>query len=154
MDARAKLAGGEHSDDGPHAGAAFLDQLIPGMNGELPHRRRISARPECRLEIKLGLSSERAVNEKHAAGGEQRNVAGNAGSTDRIDDGVDPPAAGDLHDAFAHFLNRAIDDVVSAQLPSEAGFFFAAHDAYDREVCRSREVNERVSHAARGRIDE
>src|SRR6202011_6242790 len=63
-------------------------------------------------------------------------------------------AAGALHHALAHFLNRAIDDMVGAQLPSEASFFFAAHDTDDREACRSRKVNERVSHAARGRIDE
>src|SRR5712691_736042 len=120
MDARPKLTGGEHVDEGAHAGAALLDEVVPGVDGELPHRRRVSARAQRRLQVELRASAERAVKDERAAGREQCDVVGNARSRDRVDDGVDAEAAPDLLDPLADLLALAVDDVIRPEIAGEA----------------------------------
>src|ERR1700730_8978838 len=103
MDARPKLAGSEYVDERAHAGAALLDQMIPGVDGELAQRRRILARPQGRLQIERRLAAEPAVDDQRAARREHGEVAGNARSADRIDDGVDAAALGDRVNRLADF---------------------------------------------------
>ena len=45
MNVRMKFTGREQIDNGAHAGAALLDEVIPGVDGKLPHRRRVFAQP-------------------------------------------------------------------------------------------------------------
>jgi hypothetical protein len=49
VNSRMELAGGEHADECPHAGTPLFDQVIPGVDGELPHRGRVSAQTQRRL---------------------------------------------------------------------------------------------------------
>src|ERR1700730_2360681 len=87
MDAWMKLAGGKHVDEDAHSRLALLDEVVPGVDGELPHRWRVLAQAQRRLQIELcRLSAERAVEDENAAGREQRKVLGNAWSRHRIDD--------------------------------------------------------------------
>jgi hypothetical protein len=46
MDPRMQFAGREHFDDGPHAHTTLLYKVIPGVDGELPHRRRVLGKPQ------------------------------------------------------------------------------------------------------------
>ena len=107
-----QFAGCEHFDDGPHARTSLLHKVIPGVDGELPHRRRVLAQTQRLLQIELGLSAEPTVNDEHSTGRQQSNVFRNTRSRDWIDDGVNSPISGDLADPLADLLGFAIDDVI------------------------------------------
>src|SRR6202040_2813805 len=81
-------------------------------------------------------------------------IAGNAWAADRIDDGINAAAAGDLADALADLLALAVDDVIGAKLAGEARLGFAAYDADHVELRNLGQVDQRIAHAAGGRIDQ
>src|SRR5262249_59564556 len=107
----------------------------------LPQRERIRA-------------AYTAVYDEHATGREQRDVAGNGRPCDRIDDGVDPAAAGQLGNAGGDILTLAVDDVIGPEIAGEARLCFAARNADHEKPCRLGEIDERVSHAAGSGVDE
>src|SRR5262249_53316793 len=154
MDARMKLAGSEHLDDRTHAGAAFIDQVVPGVDGELPHRRRVLAQAKRRLQIELGLAAKRAVNDERAAGRKQRDVAGNARSANWIDDDVDAAAFGYFAHTLVNLIGLAVDDVVRPEITGKACLLRTADHADHGEVRSLRQINQRIAHAASGGIDE
>ena len=112
MDPRMQFTGGQHFDDGLHARTTLLHELIPGVDSELPHRRRVLAQPQRLLQVELGFSAEPTVKDEHPARRQQSDVVRNTWSCDWIDDGVNAPVSGDLPDPLADLLGFAIDDVI------------------------------------------
>src|SRR5262249_40132070 len=153
-DARMQLAGSEHFDDVAHSSTSLLYEVVPGMDRELPDRRRVLARAQCWLQVELRLSAKRAIKDEGAAWREHRDVFGNAGSCDRIDEDVDPAAVGDFADALADHLALAIDGVIGAEIAGKARLLIAADHADHGEAGRLCQVDERIPHSACGCINE
>ena len=149
-----QLTGGQHFDDSHHARATLLGKVVPGVDRELPHRRRVLAQPQRLLQIELGLSTEPTVKDEHPARRQQSDVVRNTGSCDGIDDGINTPVSGDLPDPLPDFLGFAVDDVIRPDVAGKARLFLAADHAVNNKVRCFRQVDERVPHAASSGVDE
>src|ERR1700730_117937 len=154
IDARMKVAGSEHVDKGAHPGTTLLDEVVPGVDGELPHRRRVLAQAQRRLQIVLRLATKGTVEDEHAARREQPNVIGDGRSRNRIDDNIDDSVAGDLLDSLADFFGLSVNNVICPKIAGKPRLLVAADHADDNKVCRLCEVYQRIAHSAGGSINE
>jgi hypothetical protein len=111
-DPRTQFTGGQHFDDSPHARTTLLHKVIPGVDRELPYRRRVLAQSKRLLQIELSLSAEPTVKDQNAARRQQSDVVRNDRSRDRIDDDVNSAVERDLSDSLPDFLGFAVDDVI------------------------------------------
>src|ERR1043166_1711912 len=129
MDARMKLACRKHIDQRAHAGAALLDQVVPGVDGEMPDRGRTALDAQGLLEIERRLAAQPAVDDEHAVWREQREVGGNRRAGDGNDDGVDAATAGDGGKARSDVLIIAVSRVIGPELTGKARLGFTAGNA-------------------------
>jgi hypothetical protein len=120
MDARMKLAGRQHVDERAHSSAAFVDEVVPRVDGELSYRRRVLAHLWCRQQIERRLAPKRAVNDERPARCEHCDIVGKTRSGDWIDDGLNAPTTRDLLDPLADLLILAVDNMIGAKIAGEA----------------------------------
>lgn len=92
MDAWTKLAGRQHLDERAHSSAAFVDEIVPRVDGELSHRRRVLAHLWCRQQIERRLPAKRAVNDERPARREHGDIVGEPRSSATMRELLDPLA--------------------------------------------------------------
>ncbi len=122
MDAWTKLAGRQHLDERAHSSATFVDEIVPRVDGELSHRRRVLAHLWCRQQIERRLPAKRAVNDEHPARCEHGDIVGEPRSSDWIDDGLNAATMRELLDPLADPLTLAVDEIIGAKIAGEARF--------------------------------
>ena len=137
VNARMKLSGRQHVDQRAHAGAALLDQMVPGVDGELPDRRRVLARAAASVCRSSGaLPPSAAIDHQRAARRQQPRLPGMLGPpTGSMMASTPRPRVISLTRSPT-FSRLAVDDVIGAKLAGEARLGFARDHADDVQAAQ------------------